>query len=84
MRPKDSNVHEEQTRAANIDRWGLRCRCGLELTGSGEDGLVGAVNAHLTDRHPSVAGAYNADDILALAYRLPTSSFSVAVAKESV
>jgi hypothetical protein len=50
---------------------GLRCPCGLEITGEGEDGLVEAVHAHLADRHPRLVGAYDRDDILTLAYRRP-------------
>jgi hypothetical protein len=54
---------------------GLRCPCGLELTGPDEDGLVEAVNAHLAEHHPRVAGAYDRDDILTLAYpRLASAS----------
>jgi hypothetical protein len=47
----------------------LRCPCGLELTGDNEDNLVVTVNAHLAEQHPRVAGAYDRDDILTLAYR---------------
>lgn len=46
----------------------LRCPCGLELTGEDEDGLVATVYAHLAELHPRVAGAYDRDDILTLAY----------------
>lgn len=49
----------------------VRCPCGLEITGEAEEELIEAVNAHLTARHPKVAGAYDRDDILALAYRRP-------------
>jgi predicted small metal-binding protein len=47
----------------------LRCPCGLEISGKDEDDLVEAVNAHLEEKHPRVAGAYDRDDILTLAYR---------------
>jgi hypothetical protein len=47
----------------------LRCPCGLEIQGEDEDGLVESVNAHLDQQHPRVAGAYDRDDILTLAYR---------------
>jgi hypothetical protein len=50
----------------------LRCPCGLEILGEDEDGLVDAVNAHLEKLHPRVAGAYDRDDILTLAYRRPS------------
>ena len=49
----------------------VRCPCGLELTAQEEDGVVAAVNAHLEAEHPRVAGAYDRDDILTLAYRRP-------------
>jgi hypothetical protein len=51
---------------------GLRCPCGLELTGPDEDSLVENVNAHLAELHPRVAGAYDRGDILTLAYRRPS------------
>jgi hypothetical protein len=50
----------------------VRCPCGLEVTGEDEDALVTAVQAHLADRHPRLVGAYDADDVLALAYRRPS------------
>jgi hypothetical protein len=50
----------------------LRCPCGLELTGDSADNLVAAVNTHLAEQHPRVAGAYDRDDILTLAYRRPS------------
>lgn len=49
----------------------VRCPCGLEITGEGEDALVAAVQAHLVDRHPRLVGAYDRDDVLSLAYRRP-------------
>jgi hypothetical protein len=49
----------------------VRCPCGLEIVGAGEDDLVSAVNAHLDAQHPRVAGSYGAEDILALSYRRP-------------
>jgi hypothetical protein len=49
----------------------VRCPCGLEITGQDENGVVAAVNAHLDAEHPRVAGAYDRDDILTLAYRRP-------------
>ena len=49
----------------------VRCPCGLEIMGEGEDALVAAVEAHLADRHPRLVGAYSRDDILALSYRRP-------------
>ena len=50
----------------------VRCPCGLEVSGDGEDALVAAVQTHLADRHPRLAGAYDRDDVLSLAYRRPS------------
>lgn len=49
----------------------VRCPCGLEVTGETEDAVVAAVQAHLADLHPRLVGAYDADDVLTLAYRRP-------------
>ncbi|SEO82603.1 DUF1059 domain-containing protein [Trujillonella endophytica] len=54
----------------------VRCPCGLEVTGEGDEALVAAVQAHLADRHPRLVGAYDADDILSLAYRRPGTAAS--------
>jgi len=51
--------------------WGIRCRCGLELVGLGEQALVSTVRAHLGEAHPALVGAYSAEDVLSLAYRKP-------------
>ncbi len=50
---------------------GLRCPCGLELTGENEDQLVDNVNEHLDERHPRVAGTYDRDMILVMSYPIP-------------
>ncbi|WP_216913233.1 hypothetical protein OG225_12875 [Nocardia sp. NBC_01377] len=49
----------------------IRCLCGLEIAAANSRILVHDVNRHLDTEHPRVAGHYDDDDILALAYLRP-------------
>jgi hypothetical protein len=46
----------------------LDCPCGERIEGAGEDDLVEKVQQHLSDEHPDLAGTYEREHILFLAY----------------
>lgn len=46
----------------------LQCPCGEVIQGKDEDQLVELVNQHLKDKHPDLAGHYDRDQILFMAY----------------
>lgn len=49
----------------------LACPCGDRLTGDTEDDLVEVAFAHLADKHPDMADAYEREHILFMSMRLP-------------
>ncbi len=49
----------------------LQCPCGDSLTGDTEDDIVEVSFAHLADKHPDMADAYEREHILFMALRLP-------------
>lgn len=48
----------------------LRCPCGQTLTGDTEDEIVDTSFAHLREKHPDMADAYERESILFMALRL--------------
>jgi hypothetical protein len=50
--------------------WVLHCPCGQLLQADTEDGIVDASLAHLAERHPDMADAYEREDILAMAVQV--------------
>jgi len=49
----------------------LRCPCGESLTGDTEDDIVDISFAHLGEKHPDMADAYEREHILFMTLRLP-------------
>lgn len=49
--------------------WLLRCPCGAALEGSTEDEIVEVAFAHLRERHPEMANAYEREHVLFMAQR---------------
>jgi hypothetical protein len=50
--------------------WVLNCPCGEVLTGETEDEIVEVSLAHLAEKHPDMAEAYEREHILFMAQRL--------------
>lgn len=48
----------------------LSCPCGEVLSGGTEDEIVSVSFAHLRERHPEMADAYEREHVLAMARRL--------------
>jgi predicted small metal-binding protein len=46
----------------------VQCPCGEELVADDDDQIVDAVNTHLEDSHPEMAGKYNREQILSMAH----------------
>lgn len=49
--------------------WVLRCPCGDVLKGASEDEIVDLSFAHLKDKHPDMAEAYEREHILFMAIK---------------
>ena len=49
--------------------WVLHCPCGARLSAATEDGIVEVSFAHLADKHPDMADAYEREHILFMAVR---------------
>ena len=45
----------------------MTCPCGATLSGETDDEFVAAVNAHMGDAHPEMAGKYTDEQILSRA-----------------
>ena len=45
----------------------VNCECGAHVHGETDDDLVAAVNAHVDEQHPDLAGKLSREDILAMA-----------------
>jgi hypothetical protein len=50
-------------------QWVLTCPCGERLTGDSEDEIVDVSFAHLAERHPDMADAYEREHILFMAVK---------------
>jgi hypothetical protein len=46
----------------------LQCPCGELIVGTDEDDLVEKAKAHLAEKHPDLAGQYEREHILFMAY----------------
>jgi hypothetical protein len=60
---------DEPRRPAGL-RFVLSCPCGERLEGADEDEIVVVAFAHLAERHPDLAGAYEREHVLAMARRI--------------
>ena len=50
-------------------QWVLVCPCGERLAADSEDGIVELSFAHLADKHPDMADAYEREHILFMAVK---------------
>jgi predicted small metal-binding protein len=46
----------------------VHCECGADVSGETEDEVVSAVESHVQENHPDMAGEMNRDQILAMAH----------------
>ncbi len=46
----------------------VHCECGADVSGATEDELVQAVESHVKDKHPEMAGQLGRDQILEMAH----------------
>jgi predicted small metal-binding protein len=46
----------------------IHCECGADVSGETDDELVSAVEEHVRDKHPEMAGQMSREDILAQAH----------------
>jgi predicted small metal-binding protein len=46
----------------------IHCECGADVQGETEDEVVAAVETHVQDKHPEMAGKMSREDILAQAH----------------
>jgi predicted small metal-binding protein len=45
----------------------VTCPCGEQISGETDDEIVEAVNQHLQESHPDLAGKYSREQILSMA-----------------
>ena len=50
-------------------QWVLHCPCGTSLSGDSEDEIVEVSFAHLAEKHPDMADAYEREHILFMAIK---------------
>ena len=46
----------------------VHCPCGEDVKAETDDELVGAVEAHISDKHPDMVGKYSREQILSMAH----------------